>query len=144
MTETTKLIAACCDSDFHGTIKRTNSAKETGIHQAKATYLSQQTLLEPTSETRSSSFWVADAYAQLHEAVVSSQSDDDEPYITGMTFLKDSQLVACDKNNMSVKLFDRDLGMVYDVGSLTKPRNCTFFKKSFFHMARFKTFKFSL
>ena len=30
------------------------------------------------------------------------------------------------------------------VGSLTKPRNCTFFKKSFFHMARFKTFKFSL
>ena len=32
----------------------------------------------------------------------------------------------------------------HNVGSLKKPRNCTFFKKSFFHMARLKTFKFSL
>ena len=46
---------------------------------------------------------------------MSSRSDDDEPYITGMAFLKDSQLVACDKNNMSVKLFDRDLAMLYEL-----------------------------
>ena len=32
-----------------------------------------------------------------------------------MTFLKDGRLVVCDKNNMTIKLFDRNLIMTYDL-----------------------------
>ena len=56
---------------------------------------------------------------------------------------------ALDHQQVKVQLSSKDsptdtFEIEYIVGSLTKPRNCTFFKKSFFHMARFKTFKFSL
>ena len=114
-TETTKLIEGSCGSDFDGTIKRTNSTQETVIHQTNASSLVQQTRKEPTTKYRTHSFWVADTYTQLNVATVSSRSDDKEPYITGMAFLKDGQLVACDKNNMSIKLFNRDLIMTYEL-----------------------------
>ena len=119
--ETTKLIEASCGSDFDGTIKRTSSTKETAviqetaINQLKATGLVKQTLKEPAKKFRTSSFWIAEKCAKFNVATASSFSDEREPYITGMTFLKDGRLVVCDKNNMTIKLFDRNLIMTYDL-----------------------------
>ena len=113
--ETAKLIDGSCGSDFDGTIKRTV------IHQTKATSIVQYTQTEPAKKFRTSSFWIAETCARFNVAGAESRSDDMEPHLTGMAFLEDGQLVVCDKNNMTIKLFNRDLIMTYELYAGAKP-----------------------
>ena len=108
-SETTKLVDGSCGSDFDGTIKRT------AIQQTKATSIVQYTQTEPAKKFRTSSFWIAETCARFNVAGAESRSDKKEPYLTGMTFLEDGQLIACDMNNMTIKLFNRDLIMTYEL-----------------------------
>ena len=114
-SETTKLVDGSCGSDFDGTIKRT------AIQQTKATSIVQYTQTEPAKKFRTSSFWIAETCARFNVAGAESRSDKKEPYLTGMTFLEDGQLIACDMNNMKIKLFNRDLIMTYELYAGAKP-----------------------
>ena len=119
-SETTRLIEDACGSDFDGTLKRTNSTQETIIHQTDAASL-VQSQKEPAKKFRTSSFWIAETCARLNVAGAESRSDETEPHITGMTFLKDGQLIVCDNNNRTIKLFNRDLIMTCELYVDAKP-----------------------
>ena len=116
--ERTRLIEDSCGSDFAGTV---TSYHETVISQTHAAGRSHDTQKEPAKSFRTKSFWIAEQCARFKIAKAETRSDTAEPNITGIAFLNDGLLVACDKNNMKIKLFSRDLIMTYELHVGAKP-----------------------